>query len=125
MSAGPGDRLTASLRELLRLASIKKLESREQLGFVVLATYLRSADFAGLSCQGSFQEADRLPADTGAPVFPRHRRCGVQAIIFAAPGDGHSGPEEATAETGISRLFGSVAHWLSAGNSLTAPWIAC
>ena len=42
----PGDKLTASLRELLKLPKIQKLESREQLGLVLTATYLRSPDFA-------------------------------------------------------------------------------
>ena len=42
----PGDRLTASLQELLKLPKIHKLESREQLGLVLTATYLRSPDFA-------------------------------------------------------------------------------
>ena len=44
----PGsDKLTAALGELMKARSFKKLDACEQLGLIVLAAYMRSAQLLG------------------------------------------------------------------------------
>ena len=120
----PGDRLTASLQELLKLSKIHKLESREQLGLVLTATYLRSPDFAYLVKEASTRQSVSLLTLVHNYTFGTHvawasgrRTC--QPVLLAKQGSRSSN------RTWIWRLFGSAACWLGVGSSWMAPWTAC